>query len=89
MGGIALWAKNLLSTLTENGYEAVVMTPMTRLNRTKGARSAKQVRYISGHDWQKLHWLYRLLGLFKYMVTRKEPGARGRHLGRLASHPPP
>jgi len=72
MGGIALWAKNLLSTLTENGYEAVVMTPMTRLNRTKGARSTKQVRYISGHDWQKLHWLYRLLGLFKYMVTRKE-----------------
>jgi len=72
MGGISLWAENLLDTLSANGYEAVVMTHMTRSNKKKGARSSKQVRYIKGHDWQKLHWLYRLPGLLRYMLTRKE-----------------
>jgi len=72
MGGISLWAENLLDTLSTNGYEAVVMTHMTRSNKKKGARSSKQVRYLKGHDWQKLHWLYRLPVLLKYMLTRKE-----------------
>lgn len=72
MGGIALWAENLLKTLTANGYEAVVLTHLTRSHKKKGVRSTQQVRYIAGHDWQKFHWLYRLPTLLKYMVTRKE-----------------
>ncbi|AOS82844.1 hypothetical protein BIU88_00955 [Chlorobaculum limnaeum] len=72
MGGIALWAENLLKTLTANGYEAVVLTHLTRSHKKKGVRSTREVRYIAGHDWQKLHWLYRLPTLLKYMATRKE-----------------
>ncbi|TNJ39070.1 glycosyltransferase family 4 protein [Chlorobaculum thiosulfatiphilum] len=72
MGGIALWAENLLKTLTANGYEAVVLTHLTRSHKKKGVRSTREVRYLAGHDWQKLHWLYRLPTLLKYMATRRE-----------------
>lgn len=72
MGGIALWAENLLNTLTGNGYEAVVLTHLTRSHKKKGVRSSMKVRYFAGHDWQKLHWLYRLPTLLQYMATRKE-----------------
>lgn len=72
MGGIALWAENLLKTLTANGYEAVVLTHLTRSHKKKGVRSTREVRYLAGHDWQKFHWLYRLPTLLKYMATRKE-----------------
>lgn len=72
MGGIALWAENLLKTLTANGYEAVVLTHLTRSHKNKGVRSTREVRYLAGHDWQKFHWLYRLPTLLKYMATRRE-----------------
>ena len=72
MGGIALWAANLLKTLTANGYEAIVLTHLTRSHKKKGVRSTREVRYLAGHDWQKFHWLYRLPTLLKYMMTRKE-----------------
>lgn len=72
MGGIALWAENLLKTLTANGYEAVVLTHLTRSHKKKGVRSTREVRYLAGHDWQKFHWLYRLPTLLKYMATRRE-----------------
>lgn len=72
MGGIALWAENLLKTLTANGYEATVLTHLTRSHKKKSVRSTQEVRYIAGHDWQKFHWLYRLPTLLKYMATRKE-----------------
>jgi len=72
MGGIALWAENLQKTLTSSGYEAVVLTHLTKSHKKKGVRSTKQVRYIAGHDWQKLHWLYRLPTLLHYMLTRNE-----------------
>jgi phosphatidyl-myo-inositol dimannoside synthase len=72
MGGIALWAENLLKTLTANGYEAIVLTHLTRSHKKKGVRSTQEVRYIAGHDWRKFHWLYQLPTLLKYMATRKE-----------------
>ena len=72
MGGISLWAANLLKTLTANGYEAVVLTHLTRSHKKKGVRSTREVRYLPGHDWQKFHWLYRLPTLLKYMATRRE-----------------
>ena len=72
MGGISLWAANLLKTLTANGYEAVVLTHLTRSHKKKRVRSTREVRYLAGHDWQKFHWLYRLPTLLKYMATRRE-----------------
>jgi len=72
MGGIALWAENLLKTLSGIGYEAIVLTHLTRSHKKNGVRSTRQVRYIKGHDWQKFHWLYRLPALLQYMATRKE-----------------
>ncbi|KAA6232313.1 glycosyltransferase family 4 protein [Chlorobium phaeovibrioides] len=72
MGGIALWAENLQKTLSASGYEAVVLTNRSISHQKQGVRSTRLVRYIKGHDWQKLHWLYRLPSLLKYMLTRKE-----------------
>lgn len=72
MGGIALWAENLLKTLSDNDFEAVVLTHLNRSHKKKGVHSTKQIHYIPGHDWKKFHWLYRLPLLLKYMLTRKE-----------------
>lgn len=71
-GGIALWAKNLIDTLVLHGYDAIVLTHLTRAHKKLNVRSSKPVRYINGHDWKKLHWFYRLPYLIKEFLTNKE-----------------
>lgn len=71
-GGIAQWAENLHGTLIRNGYEAVVLTHRNRRHKKLKVRSTDNVRYIGGHDWKKLRWLYRLPSLMKFLLTKKE-----------------
>lgn len=71
-GGIAYWAKNLLETLTGNGHDAIVLTHLSKAHKRIGVRSTRSVRYISGHDWKKLHWLYRLPYLIREFATHRE-----------------
>lgn len=70
-GGIAFWAVNLLNTLTNNDYEAIVLTHKNRIHKKLQVKSTGIVRYINGHDWKKLHWLYRMPYLIKLLLTRK------------------
>lgn len=70
-GGIAYWAKNLLGTLTRLGYNATVLTHLNQRQKVFDVLSTKNVRYISGHDWNKFHWLYRLPHLLKLLFTKK------------------
>lgn len=70
-GGIAFWAKNLLDTLTANGYPAIVLAHRTRAHKRLKAKSTDQVRYIRGRDWKKLHWLYRLPQLLRELASQR------------------
>jgi phosphatidyl-myo-inositol dimannoside synthase len=70
-GGIAQWAENLHDTLSKSGYDTIVLTHKNRQHKKLKVRSTKTVRYISGHDWKKLHWLYRLPALIKLLLTHK------------------
>ncbi len=70
-GGIAQWAENLYTTLTENGYDVQVLTHLSKKHKNANIHSTKNIRYINGHDWKKLHWLYRLPFLLKSFLTRK------------------
>lgn len=70
-GGIAHWAKNLLDTLTANGYGAIVLTHLSRAHKKVRVVSTAQVRYIRGRDWKKLHWLYRLPSLIGELINHR------------------
>lgn len=70
-GGIAFWAVNLLNTLAENGYDVVVLTRKNRKHKKLKVCSTERVRYIKGRDWKKLHWLYRMPYLLKFLLTHK------------------
>lgn len=70
-GGIAYWATNLLSTLTRNGFNAIVLTHKKRKHSKLKVISTDKVRYIKGHDWHKFNWLYRMPHLLRLLITRK------------------
>lgn len=70
-GGIAQWAENLHDTLSKSGYDTIVLTRKNRQHKKLKVRSTKTVHYISGHDWKRFHWLYRLPTLIKLLLTHK------------------
>ncbi len=72
MGGISLWAENLLDTLSANGYEAVVMTHMTRSNKKKGSLLLKTGALHQRTRLAEASLALPLPGLLRYMLTRKE-----------------
>ena len=70
-GGIAHWANNLYTTLNSSGIKVIVLTRKTRSHRKLNIRSTKTLKYISGHSWQKMSWLYILPYLLPVLATHK------------------
>lgn len=70
-GGIAYWAENLFCKLDQLGYDVTVLTHLHRKQKDGGVKSTKNLRYISGHDWSKFHWLYRLPHIVQLLLIKK------------------
>lgn len=70
-GGISHWANNLYTSLDSSGIKVIVLTRKTRSHRKLNIRSTKTLKYISGHSWQKMSWLYILPYLLPVLATHK------------------